>query len=479
MGSPLRFWWLGFAFIIVYWVLLFFDQYPAPYLDDGFFIGAALNLAQHGVFSNPLCDCFATIGCSDHFFAYMPFHSYVLAAWIKLAGISTLSFCAFYAGLSLAVSLLIFRFIPAGKYAPLHAVLICFTVYEFLGGVGFRPDSLGLCLFLIGINVCQSKSLGIFFLKNLSLAAVVITYPNLGICAVLVSISSLVYPVAGPQRPVAQLIPKFLALLAAYLLSFLVFLYCIDGRFFEFLNGLHGNQQLAATGVRDRFFFFTPLGIAKWLVVQCSFLIFILTLIFLWRKDTTRRGHFFYLILVLLGFSILGISSYSSATAQHLWAFYCLTLSLVLIATFRWEKQLMGAWVIVFVITSFGHGHVAIQDCLADRRPTREEVDLLRYQVEQLHPRRLYLDPYAMRALYDYRLPPNAHSYEESDTFGWGPPSNLLNLPRDAVFVVSVMRAIPTPKSPHAGEQAQLQQILGHPIPKIFKNPYTLVIMEN
>jgi hypothetical protein len=238
-------------------------------------------------------------------------------------------------------------------------------------------------------------------------------------------------------------------------------------------------QQASSTGVRERFQLFTPLGVAKWIVAQAGFLALVFGLIYRWRGDPRRRAHLYFLVLSLLAFLLLGFSSIRSATGAHVWAFGCLIASLLVIANESWERRALGAWLIIFAIAVFGHDHIAVEDCLADKPLSPEKRAALLAEIAQLQPRRLYLDPYAMRELYDYRLPANAFDFEFSSTTGWDPPGNPQTLPPDSVSVVSVKIAFPTRLSPDAGKQGRPLKIFGHPIGGMFQNPYDLEIMDN
>jgi hypothetical protein len=77
------------ALFIVLWLL----DFPKPMVDDLFYTGAGVNLAQGGDLSNPLL---ARQGFPSHFFfVYPPLHSYLLGSWLKIFGINALSMTAF------------------------------------------------------------------------------------------------------------------------------------------------------------------------------------------------------------------------------------------------------------------------------------------------------------------------------------------------------------------------------------------------
>src|SRR5665213_1074302 len=78
--------------MFIFGALLFLD-FPKPGLDDLFFVGTSLNLAQGGDYSNPLLE---RQQFSSHFyFVHTPTYSFALAGWLKIFGVSTFSLLGF------------------------------------------------------------------------------------------------------------------------------------------------------------------------------------------------------------------------------------------------------------------------------------------------------------------------------------------------------------------------------------------------
>ncbi|HEX4139802.1 MAG TPA: hypothetical protein VHY09_05605 [Candidatus Methylacidiphilales bacterium] len=470
---------LGCILIVGFWALVSLGDYPAPFIDDMFYIGAALNLVQHGVFSNPYCPMLATIGCADHFFANMPLHDYVLAGWLHIFGISTLSFHVLYVLLALGCSLLVYRFVADTRLAWLAALFIALAVYGLLGGAGLRADALGLLFLLAGFDTWQARTFLGHLWRNFFLGLTVITFPNVALPAMLLSLFGLAHGKLIQGKTFRQLMPGAIAVAVAYLLCFLIFLLCIDGRLSEFLSGMAKNQQMSALGVRERFQFFTPLGICKWVVPQAGFLLAVAAVYWLGRNDARRREERLFLALALLLFGALAISSFSSASGSHMWAFACLMTLLVFLTRGTWVLPGWLAYTAIFLLAAFGHDHAAIQHALADRPPGPEQRNALLTQIAQLQPKRLYLDPYAVRELYDYRLPPNAYDYATCSTTGWGGPKSQSDMPSDSVLVVSVGNTLPARHTPNPGQGRRLLRVFGVTIPALAANPYDLEILDN
>jgi hypothetical protein len=348
----------GLGIIIAFWALVSLGDYPAPFIDDMFYIGAAINLAQHGVFSNPYCDLLATIGCGDHFYANMPFHDYLVAGWFKLFGISTLSLRVLYTLLALAATLLIFRLMPKTSWAWLVALFIALAVFGLLGGSGLRADALGLFFFLVGFDAWRARTPLAFFARNFFLGLVFITFPNLALAAGILSLFGLVYQNVIMQKTWRELFPFALAVAAAYALCFVIFLACIDAHVFDFLAGLVKNQRMSAMGVRERFHLFTAQGLAKWTVAPTAFILVAGGLGWRAWRDPRRREERLFLALALLLFASLALSSFSSASGAHIWAFACMMTLLLVLARGNSSVPLWLGYALLFAVVAFGHDHV-------------------------------------------------------------------------------------------------------------------------
>lgn len=476
-------WKLGLALIVGFWglVCLADGNYPKPFIDDLSYIGAAINLATHNVYTNPYCEMLTTVGAGPGqlFVDYMPAHNYFLAGWLRLFGISAASFHYLFALLAFLTSWLIYRLIPAVRMSWAVAAMICALVYGQLGGAGLRADAYGFCLYLLGCNAWQEKTLAGFFIKNLALALTVITFPNLGALAMITSVATLAYRRFYLVSAGRQLVPDIVAVGVAYALCFGLFLLCIQGQLSHFLSATALNQKLSTLGVRDRFQFFTPLGIAKWIVAQTAFLALVLTLLVRWRTIPARRADIFFLALCLLGFVLLGFSRMNSASGAHVWAFGCMMIVLYFLAREEWDIRAWVACLAVAAIVAFGHFHEAIQHLLADAPPPRAKFQLLRAEVEQMHPAKIYVNVYAAREVYDYRLPENAFAFETNSTTGWGGAKDASTLPKGSVSIVSVSHSFPTAESPDAGRSGRPLVILGLRVPDVAKNPYDLEIIDN
>ena len=137
-----------FAFSLLFFLLFFWLGFPWPSVDDLFFTGVSLNLAEGGDYSNPLL---ARQDFPSHFyFIHPPGYAYVLAGWLKLFGIHTVSILGFQLLVYLLIcgaSILVLRKYQAPVWLELLVPLG--TAAAFLHE-GLRPEAFSVALTMSG-----------------------------------------------------------------------------------------------------------------------------------------------------------------------------------------------------------------------------------------------------------------------------------------------------------------------------------------
>ena len=129
---------------------LFALGFPKPFCDDLYFIGAGLNLANGGDFSNPFLER-SQFPEPHHYFGHPPMLSYAVAGWLKLFGISARSLMSFQMLTYLVICramLALFRrhhFPPLLEWLPPLAVAGAFLTF------GYRAEGLAVALTLAGL----------------------------------------------------------------------------------------------------------------------------------------------------------------------------------------------------------------------------------------------------------------------------------------------------------------------------------------
>jgi hypothetical protein len=321
-------WWFGAVFIICFWTLLLIRGFPAPHVDDIYYVGAAINLFHGFGFVNPFCDSFHKWPFSEGYYCYMPGQSYLLAGWLKTFGLSSLSMRMFPTACAAGTSLFVYRFFRASPYSIVPAIGIVICLLVFLGGTGLRPDGLGLMLFARGLGVFQTKSRAFFFLCNLSLAFGMVSYANVIYLGSFVTVSSIVYHCLEHREEKGLLFRLGMSAAAAYLIALVLFLCSIHFHLADFCAGLKYARDQGVKVVRADFNLNNGYEYVKWFAFQLSFLVFLFLVYWPKRFD---RTYLFLVILVGAGYISLAWVCTSSISGSHLWATGCLLAALYLI----------------------------------------------------------------------------------------------------------------------------------------------------
>jgi hypothetical protein len=252
------------AWFLALWVL----DFPKPMMDDLAYIGAGLNLAAGGDYSNPFL---AGQGFPSHyFFVHTPLASYALAGWLKVFGISASSVTGFQMAAFLAVAastLAILR--RHGAPVWLEWVVPLAVSAGFLRG-GLRTEPLAAALTMAGFAwfECGRKGTFAVFGSFLLMFLGVSVSPRMG------GISMALAGICGwglwRSRAAAKERWRDLCMTAlAALLTGLTFLIMIRFRLREFLITFHfhasGALAREGTGLWSRVhFFLESLGVTDW-----------------------------------------------------------------------------------------------------------------------------------------------------------------------------------------------------------------------
>lgn len=136
---------------------------PWPHVDDPFFAGAAVRLAQTGSLTNPwVMDAFPNLD-QGHFYLHWPIYFYLLGVWLKFTGIHVSSICLFYAVSNIILCLASAKvLLRLGLPRPIIWVLPFFAV-GYGAVLGFRPDAVALALFFAGLALWSANGKGSWF----------------------------------------------------------------------------------------------------------------------------------------------------------------------------------------------------------------------------------------------------------------------------------------------------------------------------
>jgi len=394
----------AFVFFGGLWLL----DFPKPTSDDLFYVGAGLNLAGGGDYSNPLI--VRQEFPSHFFFVYPPLPSYALAAWLKLFGISSASVTAYPILNCLIITGATIVILRRHKAPVWLEWLVPLGVAFVFLQLGLRAESTAVALLMAGFaladaDLCRRKAwlqfTGFFLMFLGASSAPRMTLFGAGL-----------FSYAGycawkncaktPQR--WSLAGRCLA---AFLAAGFIFLFLIDFRIIEFWRDFHYFAAGRVFGGKLKMiagYLFEYLGYLQMPVVLLPLALLLYTLNK--PKDSLNRPAMFiaatfpfviwaggigsgtawwaFLIMLLLAGSIAKNSSRPRAMAL----LAAITLLLLVID----RKILAQAW---------GDASGSIKADQGD-----ELAAALRIQPTPEHP--VLLDGWVARYVFDYRLPPGS-----------------------------------------------------------------------
>jgi hypothetical protein len=149
---------------ILFFGTLWLLDFPKPFVDDLFFCGAGLNLADGGDFSNPLIE--RQHFPSHFFFAQPPIHSYAIAGWMKLFGIGARSLTGFQNLMYLLAALATIAILRRHKAPGWLEFLVPLGVSAAFLPIGLREEPLSVALTMMGFAIIEcgySRHVPVFF----------------------------------------------------------------------------------------------------------------------------------------------------------------------------------------------------------------------------------------------------------------------------------------------------------------------------
>jgi len=138
---------------LVFFLALWLLDFPKPMVDDLFYCGAGLNLAQGGELSNPLLARQEFPG--DLYLIYPPLHSYAIGSWMKCFGVNAASLTGFQALMYFVVAAATILILRKYDAPALLEWLVPLGVATAFLPVGLRPEPLSVALIMSGFAVIE------------------------------------------------------------------------------------------------------------------------------------------------------------------------------------------------------------------------------------------------------------------------------------------------------------------------------------
>jgi hypothetical protein len=433
--------WPGWLFIPLLWAGLFALGFPFPITDDLWYIGAALQLNETGHYANPYCRILETFGAMDPFYAYPPLHSFVLAGWLKVLGVSRVSLELFQCTAGAMASLLLWRLVRRGG-ALLVPIGVGITTATLLSGLGLRPDALGLSLLGGGALIMRFPSRLAWAVCGVPLFLAVITSPNFVVLLPIIVGAAIYFQLWLRQAPPAEYVIRAAILLVCGAAVFLLLLKLIDFQLGSFLTAMNVNRAKSSqyamigefhslTNWRD------DLRFVAHAIEPVVLLGGVLALAWLRPRWMQRPlGPAILTVIGLAGLALLG-PALNSAGGTRDPAFFATLVALVYVAELRAPVRYFGfaAWGGMYLLFLFAIGRLLL-DLAASKTACIPPAETILRRLNALNPTAIYIDEFALNAVYHYHLPARVYDYHFSLT-KLDSSANPVEYPPGSVLIIS------------------------------------------
>jgi hypothetical protein len=402
--------WGALIFFAALWCL----DFPKPYIDDLFYCSGGLSLAQGGGLDYPLI---AGQGLAHSFFVYPPTHSYLLAGWLKLFGISAGSMTAFpmamYCLISVA-TIAILRHKHSSAWVEWCVPVA--VAAAFLRTGGLRPDALAIAMLMMALMIFEiaprkHRWLFLFFLLLFFVGS---TAPRMAIFSVAIICFAIFSLWREPLNTRPKMEMVLLNTMTALGVSFLIFLLMIHFRLGEFLYTFRLHlTRVADLSSSTRMFIMDEVGVLSWPLLGLPLL-----LLLLFRRRPWDRPTWF---VAWLGITFLMAGVLGMLGPGAIW--FPIFASLLLLGSgFRtisgWRAIGMQGVVLLALLIGNGKSLVAVGGELTGKfhRGQGEQRDAaLALQPSPQH--RIFVDTEQARYLFGYRIPPGFLAFEYGAPF--------------------------------------------------------------
>jgi len=314
-----NFWLTVIAPIVLFWLVFYGLGYPPPTVDDMFFTGAAINLAEKGEFFNPWLAMWSdrTI---DRFFVQPPFYQYALAGWLVVWGVKTKSlllfqcFCYITFSISTALLLRFYRF----SHIAIVACILLFSLWMFLSGL--RQDALGMSCLAVGLWLVTHDRVKYYFLGFVFLGAAPLTSPVTIAYSVILGGTILIANYCKFKGNRKQyLTRRLLTLGSAILLLFFLFLLSIGFELTHFFSDLSWCASLRRQpwhNVLPTAIWLVKMGYGEIIYIPLYSLYFLLAIATIVKRKSIARSATVIILALTIGL-IFNLFTYVATLPSH------------------------------------------------------------------------------------------------------------------------------------------------------------------
>ncbi|MFP4296911.1 MAG: ArnT family glycosyltransferase [Spirulinaceae cyanobacterium] len=471
-----QFWFFVIIPIILFWLGCYALGLPFPQDDDLFFGGTAFNLAQSGEFVNPLIAQWSE-RTATHFFVQPPFFFYILAGWLSIWGISTKSILTFkllcYITFSISTALLLKHY-KCSSLAT-YAIAICFATWALF--VGVRHDILGMDFLAIGALFLTRDRPFYYFWGFSFLGASILTAPILLVYAIPWGLA-LIYCNwrTTKARKKAYWIERIIAWIAAFLLNLILFLWCINFRFSQFLDDLSWHSSFRRQSLGQAIptaVWIWQMGYGK--IIHGSLLILLLStsLLWLWHWSSTPKTPKNIILLFWINL-ILNLLIYAS-TVVTIFRFFSWVIVILITSEVSLNKLTRKLLIVFAIVVFFLNNSMALVTlALTQKTNPNDYAEILEY-VEQNPEKNYVIDGIAARFVFNYQFPKNTISWIGSVPAPLLWPTSLDDKTENEVWIISAQKAWHFPELPDYPRV----EIFGQKLDSIALRPYDILLIES
>lgn len=399
------------------WLWLYLNGYPRPHVDDLFFTGAGVSLAEGGGYKNPWIKPWLERHNfdSEKFYVQTPFYPYLLAGWLKIFGVGSEPILALQCLAGAIGSLLLVDVLRKAGITVAMSTLMLALYITLILSFGLRPEPFGILCILAAV-LCWFTDRKIFwFLGCFFGACAPIFTPFLQ--ALIIPIGVVWFAKSTEKvNWIKDATLKVLAFVCGTALAVLAFLISIKFEFREYLECMQAvaSSRIPAFNEKIKVFFEqVNLGYEPFFRLPAALLPWI-CLLAAWkhRKRLNNIKTTAIASLALAGFMALGIFSYTQQLVRYL-PYVSLLISGIFITEvtrkvrIRWLQKswFTAAGLCLLPTLVFEAFHFP-----RFREHPHAEVISIREAVKASQ-KTLYLDEVAIRYFYDFRPPTGSRDW--------------------------------------------------------------------
>lgn len=422
-------WWAGSA---VVWLCLWAAGLPAPHVDDLFFTGAGVSLAQGHGLQNPWIEPWLRQFGSADYFAQLPAHPHAVAVWLKCWGTSTASLLALQCTVGSVLCALAALMVKRMAGSNLAAATTWAVSAVFVLQHGLRPEAWGAAFAVAAGWLWLSPQRLPWALGCAAAVLAVLFHPFTAAVAIPSGLASLTQRWAS--RGIAEAGCCLLIALASAVAGVLLVLLLVDFRFPEFWRAFSAHARMrtpAPGGAFASFWENLTLGREVWLKGP-ALAAFAAAVAVAWYRGTRHQSRF--ALGLIAGVTISGILLYAGQTPKWLLPL-CGGAALVL-----WASVKPAAWRRIGIVTTCGTMVWSILPTLLRLSgPGLYDAGryaVLRHHVDVLKPMPLLVDEAAARYVYDFALPSGARDWLLTRRCDDGMKSSIASKPAGEAWLV-------------------------------------------